>query len=535
MAFVVLAGAVGAPAPCVRFSDPAAAVLLRSQWSRRGACIVTSDSFDVLWLSSEGGWPTPLQPHQRYNRVQGIERVANKYDLAALAAQGGWDFVPFSGSLAAARAHPAGEVPFSWLLKSAAHRGVTVLPRLPDASEGATSDRTFSLFQRRVPNQVLFGGRVFDLGVYALVVQERGGLRYQLHDDVLLRFCELPFVAASDASRLLTQDASAALLAMLQRSWIVGDAYMSAWDVPQLSEVLGSKVVGTSATATARPPGDVNLSSRSRDALAHMLGGGPLGEDRLRSLWERIDNVVHRTLGVAAVQPHVGGAAETTLRANFELVRFDFVLDARHMPFLIEVNAGPNLQPHSVGQERMLRGLADFILDFLQDAPQPQPQQVSSVQSQRTQLKPSPSLQLVRRAPSTHSGERLSLSLWQHVPARATGTAVSSIVRTRALSHEPWHSVTTPAVNDPPLPPFPPPSPPGVVAPPSPPFPPFPPSPPPAGAASDEDSAPIAVVVVIGAFLVLSTAAFLLIKRGQASAAGASSGPAKTCPVQGAL
>ena len=50
-------------------------------------------------------------------------------------------------------------------------------------------------------------------------------------------------------------------------------------------------------------------------------------------------------------------AAATAATARFELVRYDFVLDAADAPLLIEVNSWPNMVPLSEGQTAQLNAL----------------------------------------------------------------------------------------------------------------------------------------------------------------------------------
>ena len=153
---------------------------------------------DVLWLADESAEPSDLRPGQAVNRVPGLALLSRKQSLTAAARALDWSFVPKSVATAA-EAFALGDEPFSWVLKGGRHRNVSVLRHLPRraALEGALAE---GVLQRRVqPPLLAADGRAFDVGVYVVAVRRAGHLEYAVFDDVLLRFCREPYVAASEA------------------------------------------------------------------------------------------------------------------------------------------------------------------------------------------------------------------------------------------------------------------------------------------------------------------------------------------------
>jgi hypothetical protein len=249
-----------------------------------------------------------------------------------------------------AHASDAG-APYAWLAKRGAHRSITPVRRLADLE--AQADEEPLLLQRRVAPPLLIDGHAFDLGVYVGVARRADGtLATAIFDDVLLRFCagayeEAPAAATLDAADSDNNGTAAQLTPeRLRRAWLVeGGSYLAAWNVPSLQPHL---------RRTAAEP------APSRAALAAHLS--PL---RWARVWRRVREAVAATASVAAMAAAAeapqgratSDAAATAATARFELVRYDFVLDAADAPFLIEVNSWPNMVPLSEGQTAQLNAL----------------------------------------------------------------------------------------------------------------------------------------------------------------------------------
>ena len=252
--------------------------------------------------------------------------------------------------------------------------------------------REFAALAAAVAEPYLVGGRAFDLAVYVLASESPDGrLEFWTYDDVLLRFCRERFTSAATAFEQYARDPSA--LSALQRGWVVSDDYLSAWDMPELSAAL-------------RRPG-----ARCRDALEEVLSASEPFD--MQALWESIRSSVARTLGVV----HAVSSPPQEQR-RFELVRYDFVLDARHVPWLLEVNSGPNLSPRSEGQASQMRGLAHFMWDRL-------------ALGNQTKTRP--------------ASEDWIAASDLHAPIAAVGLDAEKALRKlkmRALGHEQWHTTT---------------------------------------------------------------------------------------------
>ena len=386
--------------------------------------------------------------------VPGLGMLTHKQSLSQSAQALGWQFVPESVSEQTSMLNRLRDSPpYAWLAKRAAHRSITPL----SGGHDALVPEAALLMQRRVSPPLLIDGHAWDLGVYVLVRRRAdGSLATTLFDDVLLRFCASPYLdgaaaaaaaagAAANASALANASSGvgidAALSERLRRSWLVGDDYRSVWSMPSLA-------AGLSVAAQAP----------SVHALELQLS--PRRWERVRS---RIESVVEATTAAAA-----SAAASNSTAAGvdrFELVRYDFVLDAGGAPWLLEVNAWPNMAPSSAGQAAQLARLCSWLKRLSGDAAPPPMTSESAV--------------------TADSSTALSGS---HVQAGSEGHASSDVTRRlqavgypwpgRRLGHEDWHREDPSPVPDP-SPPPPPPSPSPPPPPPPKPSPPPSPSPPP--------------------------------------------------------
>lgn len=210
-----------------------------------------------------------------------------------------------------------------WLSKAPTHRDVTVVPgaTLAELREAARPlVQSGHLIQQRVASPLLIDGRAFDVGVYALVLRAAdGSLRAHVSDDVLLRFCNEPLGANGTNSGA--------------QAVVVDSEYTSMWDdsLPSL------RAAGLNGTAG---------SARS---VLHRLLAERAGEAAAAKVWVEIEAMVRATLAAAA--PFTVSATRDYAAQHhqlFELVRLDVVLDTNLKPWLLEVNASPNLQPSAV-------------------------------------------------------------------------------------------------------------------------------------------------------------------------------------------
>ena len=189
-----------------------------------------------------------------------------------------------------------------------------------------------------------------------------------------------------------TARAAATAEEQLRRAWVVGDEYLSAWQTPSLAARLQtpprspSSLGNLSGPSRAGSPdgeggkrgegGDGGDAAPSRAALAALLTPA-----RWERTWAAVQETIEATASVAAVAaaaaapaaaaaaaavsgvPGVPGVPEAPFApgGTFELVRYDFVLDQAASPWLLEVNAWPNMVPTSPGQAAQLRRLCSFL------------------------------------------------------------------------------------------------------------------------------------------------------------------------------
>ena len=264
--------------------------------------------------------------------------LTDKVTLAQAGTALEWGFVPESVStLEVARKQAANDSSLAWLAKGAAHRAVT-----PSVS-GAISQLDGQLLLQRRIDPLLIDGRAWDLGVYVVFEQRPdGSLGTMIFDDVLLRFCTERHIPTADAQATMAAaatNATARRLAIesLRRSWVVGDEYTSAWQIHSLADSLHAQR---------------NSPAPSLSALVEQLS-----PQRWERAYARIGEAIATTAAAAAA---ASDDARGTGR-RIELVRYDFVLDGRGTPWLLEVNAWPNMVATSPGQAAQLQRLCSWL------------------------------------------------------------------------------------------------------------------------------------------------------------------------------
>ena len=126
--------------------------------------------------------------------IHGIELLTDKHSLARVSRLLGWEgrFVPET-------AMSVGHDTLEWLAKRGSHRGVYPLA-VAGREQSVAEQPAELLVQRRVAPPLLIDDRAWDLGVYA-VLEKRldGSVSAALFDDVLLRFCTMPYLHTAAA------------------------------------------------------------------------------------------------------------------------------------------------------------------------------------------------------------------------------------------------------------------------------------------------------------------------------------------------
>ena len=127
--------------------------------------------------------------------IHGIELLTDKHSLSRVSRLLGWEgrFVPET-------AMSVGHDTLEWLAKRGSHRGVYPLAAAGRERSLAEQLPAELLVQRRVAPPLLIDDRAWDLGVYA-VLEKRldGSVSAALFDDVLLRFCTMPYLHTAAA------------------------------------------------------------------------------------------------------------------------------------------------------------------------------------------------------------------------------------------------------------------------------------------------------------------------------------------------
>jgi hypothetical protein len=362
---------------------------------------------DVFWDFEPGDAPRALRAGQRANHFPGSGAMTSKATLATLRLEGpGAARVPAtlapdwsSPEDVRRAAEDAANETDAWLAKRATHGDVRVLRHAPNESSLASSLAATlargDVAQRRVRRPLRVDGRAFDLGVYVFArgaapreqTESDGesdgeigffppvfsGARGDVALDKTGGPISVPSVGVWEAFEFdetllrFVGDARAA-------DDLLGREYPAAWDVPTLARLgAGSKQDAPTAwRALAR-------------VLDARYGAGAAAAVRRRAT-ETIVAAMDAAAPFVASAIHdananASGNAEKRApfpdRAAhfFETFRFDFVLDdgsasadGLPTPWLVEVNASPNLKPASAPQEDVLSRLCAKLADALAPA-----------------------------------------------------------------------------------------------------------------------------------------------------------------------
>jgi len=244
----------------------------------------------------------------RVNHIEGTDALTSKKELMEL----GLEFVPERR-----REGNGGDVPM--MRKKPTHGGTEVILRVDDERNGTSALKSSEyIYQRYIDNALRIDGMPFDYGVYVFLSEtpsddqkkKEGKLTYEVWNDVMLRFAT--------------------------NGKYVESTYTNAWSMPSLVNASSS---------------EEEKYFQAKTALARYLG-----EEKSKALFETIDRRVEDAF--RAARPYLSNTFTTSA---FSLLRFDFVIDDKMYPWLIEVNASPNIKPSSKGQEKMLVEMLDVV------------------------------------------------------------------------------------------------------------------------------------------------------------------------------
>ena len=188
--------------------------------------------------------------------------------------------------------------------KNSNHRGIKIEPleKLDLKSNG-------SFIQEFVQDPMLIDGYKFDIGVYTYITSIDPLRIYVYNGDCLVRFCPKKYHPFDQTDR---------------DKYVVHDDYRPTWEVPILAKMYSD--LGYTFKET--------LNSHIRSVM------GPKAPD---NMWNTIYDII-RDVYTSKEKDYLKAINKYPhKRAFFEMVRFDFVLDAKMNIYLMEVNMSPNL------------------------------------------------------------------------------------------------------------------------------------------------------------------------------------------------
>ncbi|RMX60861.1 probable tubulin polyglutamylase ttll-15 [Pocillopora verrucosa] len=277
--------------------------------------------FDVMWAHDYpfGGelkdMLLTLEPHQKINHFPGSGYITNKVSLAV----NHFPFIPpafvipkdTDKFLEEVKNHPKK----LWVEKSNNHRGIHIKsPNEIDLHKG--SDENF--VQEYIANPYLIDKRKFDIGVYT-VLTSIDPLRVYVYDqEVLIRFCETDYYPFDSND---------------EDKYVVGDSYTQPWELPSLREWW-------------------HKGKYSRKLLlnAHLK---KQGQD-VDKIWSDIYRAIAEVYLRKETDLISAGSHFKSTRNFFEMVRFDFILDADLKVWLMEVNMSPNLSSAAHNDNKLM-------------------------------------------------------------------------------------------------------------------------------------------------------------------------------------
>jgi tubulin monoglycylase TTLL15 len=269
-----------------------------------------TDDWDILWsieypFDDFSEKLQALKPHQRVNHFPGIGYLTNKKYMTTNNVH---SFIPaafeFPSMLPNLRIFVEQNPGKKFVQKNEANRGVKVVS-LDDIDYTESNE----FIQEFIENPLLVDGFAFDLGVYVLVTSLNPLRIYRFKEEVLLRFCPKlyhPF-DPNDIDK-----------------YVIYESQQTIIEIPSLRrQVL-----------------ELKKSFKSSFEF-HLMTAGFNPAD----LWRQIDEAIV-TLCLTNEQ-NILKATESFGKVGnfFELVRFDFIIDALFKVHLMEINMSPNLTP----------------------------------------------------------------------------------------------------------------------------------------------------------------------------------------------
>ncbi|CRK91752.1 CLUMA_CG005386, isoform A [Clunio marinus] len=276
------------------------------------------DDWDILWSMEypyQDNYPEvfnamfqPLKPHQKINHYPGTSFITNKVYLTTHNRD--LDFILPSFEL------PRMEKDFQEYIKlnpnkrlvtkHMYNRGVKIVNQTD-----VQNQKKFKFLQEFMEDPLLIDDHFFDIGVYVLTTSVDPLRVYRYDRDIIIRFCNQPYYPFDPN---------------IIGKYVVDGTHLPDAELPSFKRFLDDYGFPSKAAFEAI------LKEKNYD---------------VNQFWENIDDAITTLMlrNENRVIAELKRYNFTFHRNNFELVRFDFVLDKNFKLYLMEVNQSPNLTP----------------------------------------------------------------------------------------------------------------------------------------------------------------------------------------------
>lgn len=286
-------------------------ILYKLGWERThvNASEIDYDDWDLLW-SWEHMSIIPLnysllKPYQRINHFPGNIYLVSKSSMATFINS---KYVPKAfNDVESLQRYTEQNPTVRFVQKLKANRGVSLktINEMNFTSTGKLSTTYFA--QAYVEDPLLISGHKFDLNIYVVITSVNPLRVYYYNKNIHFRFCKQPY----DPENFTNVD-----------TYVISDSHISGPDFPAIKKYFSHSYTYKQAF----------------EAIMRGEGHDP------NVIYQQIEDCI-RTV-VMKVEPMINEHI-FTLQAKpwnfFELVRFDFVVDAKLNLHLMEVNMSPNL------------------------------------------------------------------------------------------------------------------------------------------------------------------------------------------------
>eukprot|EP00112_Aurelia_sp_Birch-Aquarium-sp1_P013706 Seg2921.3 transcript_id=Seg2921.3/GoldUCD/mRNA.D3Y31 product="Tubulin polyglutamylase TTLL5" protein_id=Seg2921.3/GoldUCD/D3Y31 len=270
-------------------------------------------SFDYPFKKEFVSMLKNLESHQKVNHLPGSGFITLKVELATSKLR----WIPKAFSIPKEQQALATEAKLNpknlWVQKSNDHRGIKIV-----SIDGLDYSAEGSFVQLYVSNPLLIDGRKFDIGIYTVVTSVDPLRVYIYEEEMLVRFCQ------TDYEPLDVNDVT---------KYVVGADYDAPSQMPSLQSFFNH-----------------GHYSRKQALFGYLKNRGK----DTKQLWKDIRQAVREAFIAKEVDMANTFSGYKSQHNFFELVRFDFVIDADMNIWLMEVNMSPNLSSSAHYENRLM-------------------------------------------------------------------------------------------------------------------------------------------------------------------------------------